>query len=172
MATAKKKVDYGFDVTPQDRDKALGVLRRYVDERVMVIKGKKLDLQAAVQMMDALYGFKEALAEQVKSPTEKAYDTLRFSVIPEAMDEADIRSVAYDGIGKCHTQDDIQLSTLDKDGLKTWLIDEDLADMIVDTVNAQTLAAALRKRLKEGKPMPPANVVKVTPIVKAIITRS
>ena len=173
MAAKKKAAGFGFTISPEQRDEAIRVLTEYVRERAEVIKDKtKLTLPLAVQMMDSLYSFKENLSASVKSPTEKAYDTLRFSVIPEFMDEEDVRSVTYDGIGRVNAIDDIQVSTLDKDGAKEWLKKVDLEDLIQETVNAQTLSAALRKRLKDGKPMPPEDIIKVTPIVRAQITRS
>jgi hypothetical protein len=170
MATKKKN---GFVISPEQRDLAMETLAAYVTERVEYIKDKKVaDLQEAVRLMDTLNSFKENLSASIKSPVEKSYDVLRFTVIPEFMDGQDIRSITFDGIGRVNVMDDIQVSTLDKERLKEWLDEEDLSDLIVPTVNAQTLAAALRKRLKDGKVMPPEDVVKVTPITRAQITRS
>lgn len=174
MAKAKKNASgFGFRVSPADAQSALDTLRAYVEERTEVIREKKIpDLRTAVQMMDAIYRFKENLSSLVKSPVEKAYDTLRFTVIPEFMDEEGTTSMTYEGIGRVNVIDDISLKTNDKEGLKEWLREVDLDDLIQETVNAQTLSAALRKRLKDNKSMPPSEVVTVTPIARAQITRS
>lgn len=163
----------GLKISPAQRDEAVRVLEEYVRERVELAKNKaKLDLHGASQLMDALYQFKEELGERIKTPTEKGYDTLRFAVIPEFMDEQDIRNINYEGIGRVECRDDIQTTVHDKTGLNKWLEDEDLEDLIQRTVNAQTLAATLRQRIKDGKSMPPAAVATVKPIVRAQITRS
>lgn len=173
MAKAKKTTGLGFKVSPEMKEEAMRVLSEYVREREQVIRDKRIpNLQAAVQMMDTLNSFKENLASLVKSPAEKMYDTLRFTVIPEFMDEEGVTSMTYEGIGRVNVIDDISVKTNDKEGVKMWLKENDLEDLIQETVNAQTLAAALRKRMKEDKKMPPEDVVTVTPITRAQITRS
>lgn len=168
----KKGRGLGLKVSPDQAKEALQVLKQYVDERSLVCEKEKLgDLNTSVHLMSTLHRFKEELQSMLKSPAEKAYDRLRFTIVPSFMEDDGITSLTVEGVGRVNVMDDIQCQVADKDGLYDWLREEDMADLIQNTVNAQTLAAALRKRLKEGKPMPPEKAVKVTPITRAQITR-
>lgn len=175
-----KKSGAGLKIHPDAARAAVAVLEDFVRERAALStdKARLGDTVAAVRLFDALYKFKEELAERVKTPLEKAYDTLRFGTIPEMMDSAGITNITVEGVGRCNVQDDVQLTVLEKDGLYGWLIDHELEDMVTKTVNAQTLAAFFRKRLREAgenqeePELPSSDLVKITPVVRASITRS
>lgn len=178
---------YGFKISPNSAASAMAVLRAYVEERAAILhpeaKVKVKDAADAIRMMDALYKFKEELGDTVKSPVEKAYDTLRFSVIPNLMDDEGLTTIGVEGIGRTNLQDDVQCKVLNADGLKDWLTEQDKEDMIKETVNAQTLAAFIRARMKQistmkdspqeerDKLLPSAEILTVKPIVRAVITR-
>ncbi len=183
---------YGFKISPLSAASAVAILRDYVAERAAILdpdhKGIKISEAAdAIRMMDALYKFKEEFQDTIKSPVEKAYDSLRFSVIPNLMDDEGLTTVGVEGVGRTSLQDDVQCKVVDADELKSWLIAEDKEDMIKETVNAQTLAAFVRARLKavaalKGKTseevdehmkklLPSTEVLTVKPIVRAVITR-
>lgn len=166
---------YNFKVSPQSASAAIDLLRRYVEERAALLRpdAPKLLTEApeAVRMMDALYKFKEELAELVKSPAEKAYDTLRFSIVPGLMDGEGLTHVGVEGVGRVNLQDDVQVKVISKDGLHEWLTENDLEDMIVESVNAQTLAAFVRRRTKAAQELPGEDIISVKPVVRAVITR-
>lgn len=159
-------------VSNTDAGNALNVLEQYIGERVAVLKtpGSVKDLTEAVKMMDVLYRFKEALQKRVKTPVEEGYDILRFNVVPQCMDTMDVTSITVEGIGRVNVQDDVNVKVSDAEQLTGWLTENDLEDMIKTTVNAQTLAAFVRRRMKEGKELP--TCLEVKPLVRAVITRS
>jgi len=165
---------YDFHVKPETAMTAIETLATYVAERASLLNdegGRKLEsVQVAVKMMDALFRFKELLQANVKTPCEKAYDTLRFTTIPTLMDEAGMPSVTLAGIGRVNLQNDVSVKVDDPDGLRKWLTANDFEDMIKPTVNNQTLAAFVRERIKEVKDLPES--ITVTPLVRAVITRS
>lgn len=125
----------------------------------------------AIRFLDRVYQIKEVIAATIKTPLEKLYDSLRFTTIPNLMDAEEVTSITVEGVGRCNVMDDLQSSVKDADALQTWLIEHDFEDMIKQTVNAQTLSAFMRRRLREGAEVPPESVVKVTPVVRAQITR-
>jgi hypothetical protein len=143
---------------------------------------KKLSPMDALRLMDTVFKHKEKVAEHVKSPIEKIYDILRFTVVPEVFADNELTTMTLEGVGRCNIMDDIAVVMLgedkaEKEAHKTafyqWLIDNELEDLITQTVNAQTLAAFVRRQLqsKDGKKLP-YDHIKITPVTRAQITRS
>ena len=168
-----KTADIKFNVGPKQAHAALLTLQQYVGERSALTTDKgKLDLFRAARLMKTLAEFKEKVASMVKTPAEKAYDSLRFSMIPELMDEEGATSLTLEGIGRVTVQDDVQVKTVDKEAFKKWLIEHELEDIITESINAQTLAALVRQRLREGKELPKSDLLEVKPFVRASITNA
>jgi hypothetical protein len=190
MAVAKE-LPYGLKVHPRQALEALKLLGQYVEERRKVVEDKKItDVPNAVRMMDAINIFAETVGKVVKAPAEQLYNTMRFTVVPELMDAEDIITIGVEGVGKVHLQDDISCKVEDKEKLYDWLTANGMEDLIVEQVNAQTLTASMRARMKENAAtakelfeeggqidptkllaMPPQELVKITPVVRAVITR-
>ena len=127
-------------------------------------------LVEAASMMRDLATLRENLAD-VKTALEKLNDTLRFGTIPDLMTDIGATSTTLEGIGRVGIVDDVQVSTPadKKQELEQWLVDRGFEDMISHTVNAQTLAAFVRRRLKEGKELP-SGLLNIKPITRASIT--
>lgn len=125
--------------------------------------------EAARCMMDA----KDLAARigAIKAELEKLHDTLRFGIIPDLMTDAGATSTTLEGIGRVTVMDDVQCTVPadSKAAFQEWLIDQGFEDMISQSVNAQTLAAFVRRRIKEGKELP-IELLKVKPITRASIT--
>lgn len=192
---AKKPSEtFGLKYSSKDIREALQALSGWLEERVKLVEDKRItDSVTAIKLMAAIKDFADDLGQVAKSPAENFYNTLRFTTVPTLMDNEDITNISVDGIGKCRLQDDIAVMVQDKPGLHGWLISNQLEDMIVEQVNAQTLAAQMRARMKENseivaralkqgvsdpekiqalqKTMPPESIVKITPVVRAQLTR-
>lgn len=168
---------YDLKIRPQQVEQALDLLALWISERkaLLVLEGDGCQITSAVQgihLMDVLFRFKERLQEMVKTPTEAAYDTLRFTVIPKLMNDEGIPTVTVAGVGRVNLQDDVQVKVLNQGGLRDWLVEHEFEDMIKPTVNAATLAAFVRKRIKEAEDLPGEAVIEVKPISRATITRA
>lgn len=155
---------------------AIDYLHRYVldCERRARNEAKTLTPTDALKLMDETHKFKERVAEMVKSPIEKVYDILRFTVVPEVFNDNDVTALSLEGIGRCNLIDDISVSVIkeQKEAFQTWLIEHEFEDLISQTVNAQTLAAFLRRQMAaEDGVIPPADMVRITPVTRAQITR-
>lgn len=193
MATAKKN-PFNFKYTPAHVRDALLVLQGYINERAAVVDAGQLpDTATGVKLMAAIQDFAAIVGKMAKSPAELLYNSMRFTTLPSLMDTEDIVNVSVDGVGRCNLHDDITCEVKDKVELHKWLTDNKLEDLITEVVNAQTLAAQMRARIKENaqiaqdalragttdpatmkkllKPMPPDSAVKITPVVRAQLTR-
>lgn len=167
---------YKFAVAPEQAEACLAMLQLYVAERAKLLEiedGKshcKIDKSnEAIRLMSALHAFKEEVARRVKSPAEAAYDCLRFTIIPNLMDGEDLTSCTIDGIGRINLQDDVSVKVLDPMKLQAWLIENNFEDIIKSTVNAQTLAAFVRRRVKADEDLP-TELLEIKPLVRAVIT--
>ena len=99
-------------------------------------------------------------------------DYLRLTRIPELLEEMGITSVKLKGIGTLGTRFESSCSTQDKDALIYWLRENGFDSIIsTDTVNSSTLKAFMTNQIREGEPVPPADVVKYTPFEMAVITK-
>lgn len=173
-----------FEITPRRAAAAIRCLADYVQEREQAVaKGKMTDTVGAIKMMNEIDLFTTELATRAKTPAEKLYDTLRFTTVPNLMDGNDMTSLGVEEVGKVHLQDDVTVKQEDKGALKAWLVERELEDMITEQINAQTLAAFVRRRIREAaeqsaklkKNIPPdlpgEKIVTIKPIVRAVITR-
>lgn len=165
-------------IHPDRAQEALTLLADFVAERVEVAKDKARlgNTVGAIRIMHNLKQLAEAVAERVKSPLEEAYNSLRFNAVPSFMEDEGITKIGVDGVGRVNVIDDLRAEVLDKKALNDWLIENDYEDMITSTVNAQTLTAFLRNKIKEGKTqngkdLPKPDIVKITPFVRAQITK-
>lgn len=108
-----------------------------------------------------------AILENQRKPLQKELDTLRLTEIPAEMAEEDVRSLTG-GFGRCTLVSDLYVQVLEKEGLMDWLEGAGHGDMIVPTVNAQTLKAFCKEQMKEGVELP-EDTLKLTPFSRAVL---
>jgi hypothetical protein len=162
---------------------AIEYLRRYNEWLEVQVRNenKALTPMSALRLMDQVFRHKELISEHIKSPIEKLYDILRFTVVPEVFQDNGTTTLTLEGVGRCNIMDDISVTTVgktkdEKDANKAqfqqWLIDNELEDMITQTVNAQTLAAFCRRQIqsKDGLKLP-YELIEIKPVTRAQITR-
>jgi hypothetical protein len=141
-------------------------------EQRMDAAGKKRDYVQLVKLMDETRGAIEKV-QIVKSALEMLYSRVRFSLLPDAMTESDIENFRVDGIGQCYLQDDVSVTILNREGAKDWFIKHELEDLVTETINSSTLAAYVRRTIKEKGALPKAlaKMLKVKPVTRAVITK-
>lgn len=115
-----------------------------------------------------------ALEEAKRRVTELNawYDVIRFEAIPSKMDEEGIDHVTYDGIGRVGLTGDLFVSVKpgQKKGLFDWLKKRKLGSLVQPSINASTLKAFIKGRIKKGEELP-QEYVNITPITRASITK-
>lgn len=88
--------------------------------------------------------------ESIKRLFTSKYDYITMNVVPDKMDEEDIRTISYDGVGRLQTSAVIQCSVLkgNQDKLKDWLIEHNHSSIIKDTINSSTLKSWVRGQME------------------------
>ena len=158
-------------------------LRAYNESLEALVRNEKKTLTpiSALKLMDRVFQHKELVSDMIKSPIEKLYDILRFTVVPEVFADNDTTTLTLEGIGRCNIMDDISVTMegsskeekeIHKQAFYKWLRENELEDLITATVNAQTLAAFVRRQIqsKDGLKLP-YDHIKVSPVTRAQITR-
>lgn len=125
-----------------------------------------------VRVMDRLHKLQDELKE-LTAPVNKLYDALRFSALPRAMETEGLESFVVAGVGRVSLTADLRVSipAEQKEAAYTWLHEQGSGDIITETINASTLAALARKRLRDGKPLP-AELFKCSPFTRATISKA
>lgn len=113
---------------------------------------------------------KEFLADKAKE-VNKRLDQLRLSEIPEAMAALEIPNLTVAEIGRVTLTADVYASIPPdkKEEAYEWLNSSGHGNCITETVNASTLKAIMRRRIRDGEEIP--DVFKVTPFTRASITK-
>jgi len=121
--------------------------------------------------MKALQEQKELLDTDSKVLTLEI-DNLRLKLIPEMMDQLEVKNATFDGIGRVQLATDLYCSTKagQKDAAMQWLRDLGLDDMISETYNATSMKALVRRLIVDGAEMP--DCLTVTPFIRASIVKA
>lgn len=129
------------------------------------------DIPELMSRMRALEAQKERLENELKE-VNAWYDVCRIEVLPAKCEEQGIDGIKVAGVGKLVLTGDMYVRTMNSGALMEWLKGEGLVDLIKPSVNSSTLKASLKTRIKSGAELPPDSVVKVTPFIRASITKA
>ena len=113
---------------------------------------------------------KDEMDERRKYLTE-ALDQLRLKDIPEAMAEADIRTLTIDGVGRVQLAMDVYASIKDKQAGYEWLAENGYDGLITEYVQPSTFKAAVKDALHNGQEFP-EELFSITPFTRASIVKA
>lgn len=115
---------------------------------------------------------KEAMEEDLKE-TNKYIEEITKQILPEKMDDQGISNIKIDGVGRITLRGEVYASILaaNRDAAYQWLRDTGRASLISNTVNASSLKACVKEWLKNGEEIP-EDLIKVTPVTVAVLTRT
>jgi len=133
-------------------------------------KGKPtLDL---IHAMSHLRADKDELEDKV-SAANSELEYLAKVAIPDRFTEEGIRNMVVDGVGRVGLRANIYASIKAgcKDQAYQWMRDVGLGDLIQPSVNASTLKATLKNRIKSADDIP-EDLFNVTPYQQATITKT
>lgn len=105
--------------------------------------------------------------DDVKKPLQAEYDKLRLHDIPNAMAEQDTTSIKGEW-GRCTLTADLSVKVEDKLRLHEWLEQTGFKDLIVPTVNAQTLKSFVKEQIGNGSELP-EEIIKISPFSRAVL---
>jgi len=129
-------------------------------------------LRSLCAEMKDLQAKKDKLEEQVSDLT-KQIDVLRLQKIPGLMENLELRTATFDGLGRVQLASDVYASTKagQKEAAMQWLRDCGYADMISEGYNATSLKALFRRQIAEGVDIPD-EIFSVTPFIRASIVKA
>lgn len=115
---------------------------------------------------------KESREEELKV-VNKEYDFLRLKAIPTKFEDEGIEVLKVEGVGRVSLTGDMYVSMIKPafTQFKEWLRDHGSESLVVETINASTLKAAVKQWIKKGEE-PPEQFLKVTPFTRASITKA
>lgn len=129
-------------------------------------------IQDAVRLFKKMRDFKDEVEEQMKLLTEKI-DNCRHTILPLMYKENSITSITVDGYRFTISQT-VRASIPPATKLQAyeWLRENDLSDIIIETVNASTLAAQAKKMLEDGEKELPDTLFNVALVPNVSITKA
>ena len=128
------------------------------------------------ELVELQFAYTEA-AEQVKASLAAInvlLDAIKTRLVPDKMTQDGVRTATFEGIGRVQLRSDMYIHTpADKrEDMYQWLREHGLEVLITETVNASTLKATLKERLKQGDTLPDPDVVKITPVIVSSIVKA
>lgn len=91
-------------------------------------------------------------------------DALNKAVLPDRLDDAGMDLIRLPELERSfYIVPKMSASIVDKEKGYAWLIKNNLGELITETVNAGTLAAAMKKMIEEKNTQPPEDIIKLSP---------
>ena len=109
-------------------------------------------------------------AKDALSLIDKKLDDIRLRLIPDAMADADIRSITFEGLGRVQLAMDLYASIKDKEAGYEWLEENGFDGLITPYVQPSTFKAAIKEGLKKGQEFPD-DIFTITPFMRASIVK-
>lgn len=131
-----------------------------------------MKLQELARELSSLKSTKDKIEEEL-SAVNKRIEILARQEIPEAMDEAGVQNVKFEGIGKIYLKGDVfaSIPAESRDAAYEWLELTGRGSLIKPTVNSSSLKAAVKEWISQGEEIP-EELIRVTPYTQAVLTRS
>jgi len=136
------------------------------------IQGLPPDPKDAIFIMAEVKAEKDA-ADELLTDLNKKYDYLRFVHVPKCMEDQGIENIRLAGVGLIYLSPVLR-ARINKDRKKEayeWLYDNGHADLITNTVNAQTLSSAVKEMMRKNEQFP-KDLILVDALTQATIRRS
>ena len=139
-----------------------------VDHRKKYAKSKIHNLGQALNKLRAAHAALKDKAAVIWAEV----DYLRFTKIPDTLNDMKLESVKLKGIGTLGVRMESSCSTVDKELLIEWLKERGFNSIIsTDTINSSTLKAFVNAQMREGEEVPSADMIKFTAYEMAVITK-
>jgi hypothetical protein len=95
-----------------------------------------------------------ARLKEIAADVNQTADRLSASLVPEAMRAAGFTTVNH-SVGRVSISSRVTATLVDKHGAMQWLRTHGLGDLIIETVNSNTLSAQAKAMLEVGDELPP-----------------
>jgi hypothetical protein len=132
------------------------------------------DMAGLRALCDRMRGMQIKIADLKAQQTEAKipFDIMRTKTIPETMEQMEVKSATFAGLGRVQLAADLYCSTKkgEKPAAMAWLRDCGYNDMIAETYNATSMKALIRQLIVDGVEVP--EFLNVTPFVRASIVKA
>lgn len=122
---------------------------------------------ALAKRMRQLQAEKEELEERLKF-INLQYDEVRLRQIPDAMADAEVKTLTIEGVGRVQLANDCYATIVDKEAGYAWLEEHGFDGLIRPYVQPSTFKAAVKEALKNGQEFP-EELFTITPFMRASI---
>ena len=145
-------MDYDTSLAAQHAGTKLDTLinRAHRDTLALI---EKADVPTVVRHFAALRTEYRALKDKIEK-LELEVNDLSYNLIPTLFDAQQVKTIKIDGVGRVTVNQRWVASMKDKEAGMNWLRSTGNNGLIIETVNAQTLAAFAKTQALEGKPLP------------------
>lgn len=118
------------------------------------------------------YQERKAVLEESLKAVNLDLDELRLRQIPDLMEQLEVKTATFEGIGRVQLANDIYASTREgqKESAITWLRDLGYEGMVTEGYNASSLKALFRRMLEDATPIPD-DIFSCTPFIRASIVK-
>lgn len=109
----------------------------------------------------------------LQSAVNSEYDFLSINVLPERMEDEGIETLKIKDVGRLQASADIRcnLPAGNREAMQEWLIKAGYESMVKPEINSSTLKAFVKECIANGNPYP-ADLLKVTPFIRASVVKS
>lgn len=115
------------------------------------IKQGKYTLEQSCTTYKAMRDAHDALAAKMKD-FKASLDTVKSELLPDMFQSRQVTSITVEGYRfTVSSQTKASIRSGEKDEAFDWLRKNNLGDLIVETVNSQTLSSAAKQLMSEGK---------------------
>lgn len=123
----------------------------------------KMTIEDAVKFYFQLKSAYDELDEQRKR-IYSTLDALNKAVLPDRLEDAGMDLIRMPELERSfYIVPKMSASIVDKEKGHDWLIKHNLGALITQTVNAGTLASAMKKMVEEQNLQPPEDIIKLSP---------
>ena len=145
-------MEYDTSLAAQHASTKLDTLinRAHRDTLELVEKG---DVPTLVKHFAALRGEYDCLKDKIDK-LKVEVDALSYNLIPSMFESQDVKTIKIDGVGRVTVNQRWVASMTDKTVGMDWLRTTGNDGLIIETVNAQTLAAFAKTQALAGSPLP------------------
>ena len=132
-------------------DKLDSLLERAQRDTTEVVQTN--DIPKTVAHFAALQNTVDDLAKKI-SALKKHVDTLSYEILPTMFQNQNVKTIKLDDVGRVTVNVRWSASMLDKERGMEWLRTSGNEGLIIETVNAMTLASFAKTETLAGKPLP------------------
>lgn len=157
-------------------EQGVAKLAKQVDELYQPLRSPdKEEAEYCARLFAGLKSLCTEIEEKILDPVKDTHRLYQQVIVPKRLHEMGdaVRKITVKGLGSVSLVDDFHISIIasKKEEAKNWLVENNMGDLIVETVNASSLKAASKKYAEREGQYPDGELFRVYPVEYAKITK-